>query len=295
MERINVDLLRTFLAVAGRGHLGQAAEDLSADQSTVSRKVARLEEAVGVPLFERVGRNIRLTQPGRRFMVRAERLLHDLEEAVEEATGAASAESGEVRIGFLHTVGTRWLPEQMARFLRDHPAVRFTLAEGTPSEVISSLLAGDFDLGIIGPPPAGNRDLETRPLFRERVAVVVPAGHRLVGRSSVTLRDISEEALVLPRARSGMRKVIDDAFEHEGLTERVAYEGDDFTIIQGLVEAGLGVTLLPTPLPFPSERVVVIPLRQPPIARTMALCWDRRRSLPLAAALFADHLQRESD
>ena len=292
MERINVDLLRTFLSVAERGHLGQAAEDLSADQSTVSRKIARLEEEIGVALFERVGRNIRLTQPGRRFAARADRILHDLEEAVGEATGAASAESGEVRIGFLHTVGTQWLPGQMARFLTDHPHVRFTLEEGTPVEVIGGLLGGTFDLGIIGPPPTGNRHLETRALFRERVAVVVPAGHRLVGRTSVALRDIADEALILPRARSGMRKVIDDAFEHEGLAERVAYEGDDFTIIQGLVEAGLGVTLLPTPLPFPSTRVAVIPLRQPAIARTMALCWDRRRTLPPAAALFADHLQR---
>ncbi len=292
MDRINVDMLRTFLAVAEHGHLGRTAEALSAEQSTVSRKIARLEEAMGVPLFERVGRGIRLTPIGAQFAVRAERILHDLEEAVDEATGAASAESGEVRIGFLHTVGTRWLPEQMARFLRDHPQVRFTLGEGTPPEVVAGVLGGTYDLGILGPPPTGNRDLETRALFRERVAVVVPVGHRLVGRTSATLRDIAEEALILPRSRSGMRKVIDDAFEREGLPEHVAYEGDDFTIIQGLVEAGLGVTLMPTPLPFPSERVAVIPLRQPPIARTMALCWDRRRVQPPAAALFADHLQR---
>jgi DNA-binding transcriptional LysR family regulator len=290
MDRINIDQLETFLAVADHGHLGRAAEALGADQSTVSRKVARLEQELGVALFERIGRSIRLTQPGARFVHRAERVIHDLQEAVDEIRGVASAESGEVRIGFLHTVGIHWLPEQMARFLRDHPNVRFSLAEGTPPEVISGLLGGDYDLGIVGPPPTGHRDLEVRALFRERVAVAVPVGHRLVGRTSVTLRDIADEALVLPRERTGMRRVIDDAFEREGLAKRVAYEGDDFTIIQGLVESGLGVTLLPMPLPFPSDRVAVIPLRQPPIARTMALCWDRRRALPASAALFSEHL-----
>lgn len=294
MERINVDGLRTFLAVARHQHLGHAAESLQTDQSTVSRRIARLEQEVGVPLFERVGRNIRLTPAGARLVPRAERLLHDVHEAVADAAGAVSVEGGEVRIGFLHTVGARWLPERMARFLDVHPGVRFVLRDGTAAEVVAGILGGDFDLGIIGPPPS-NRDLEIVPLFRERVAVVVPVGHRLVGRTSCTLHDLADEPLILPRSRSGLRRIVDEAFAREGLPERVAYEGDDFTIVQGLVEAGLGTTLLPMPLPTPSDRVAVIPLRQPPIARTMALCWDRRRTLPPAAALFAEHLRPPQD
>ena len=291
MDRINVEGLRTFLAVARHEHLGQAADELQADQSTVSRKIARLEEEIGVPLFDRVGRSIKLTPAGQRFVPRAERLLHDLREAIADAAGAASPDSGEIRIRFLHTVGARWLPERLARFLDAHPQVRFTLREGTAAEVVSGVLDGEFDLGILGPPPANSRELEIVPLLRERVAVVVPAGHRLVGRTSVTLRDLADEPLILPRSRTGLRKVVDDAFAREGLPERVAYEGDDFTIVQGLVEAGLGATLLPMPLPVPSEKVAVIPLRQPPIARTMALIWDRRRALSPVARLFAEHLR----
>lgn len=294
MDRINADSLQTFIEVARVEHLGRAAEALQADPSTVSRKIARLEQEVGVPLFERVGRAIRLTQAGVRFVGRAERLLADLRDAVAEAEGAVSAETGEVRVGFLHTVGARWLPERLARFLRAHPGVRFTLEEGTTAEVASGVLAGDFDVGILGPPPANTPDLTTVPLFRERVAVVVPLEHRLVGRSSCTLADIADEPLILPRSRSGLRKVIDDAFAAAGLTTKVAYEGDDFSIVQGLVEAGLGITLMPMPLPAPSARVAVIPLRDPPIARTMALVWDRRRSLPPAALLFSRELTAEA-
>jgi DNA-binding transcriptional LysR family regulator len=291
MNRINPDGLETFLAVARHEHLGQAAESLHADQSTVSRKIARLEAEVGVPLFERVGRRIRLTAAGQRFVSRAERILRDLRDAVDDAAGAVSVESGEVRIGFLHTIGARWLPERLARFLESHPHVRFTLLESTAAEIVAGVLNRDFDLGILGPPPVNSRELDILPLFRERVAVVVPGGHRLVGRSSCTLRDLADEPLILPRSRSGLRRIVDDAFADEGIPERVAYEGDDFTIVQGLVEAGLGITLLPMPLPVPSSRVAVIPLRQPTIARTVALCWDRRRSLPPAAALFVEHLR----
>ncbi|HEX4579994.1 MAG TPA: LysR family transcriptional regulator, partial [Candidatus Dormibacteraeota bacterium] len=259
MDRINADTLRTFIEVARVEHLGRASEALGADPSTVSRKIARLEQEIGVPLFERIGRSIRLTQAGKRFVGRAERLLADLREAVADAEGAVSAESGEVRVGFLHTVGARWLPERLARFLRAHPGVRFTLEEGTTAEVASGVLAGDFDLGILGPPPLNTPDLEMVPLFRERVAVVVPIGHRLTGRSSAALTDLADEPLILPRSRSGLRKVIDDAFAAQGLTTKVAYEGDDFSIVQGLVEAGLGITLMPMPLPAPSAEVVVIP------------------------------------
>ena len=290
MDRINADGLRVFLTVARHGHLGRASEMLHQDQSTVSRKIARLEAALGVALFERVGRSIRLTPAGERFIPRAERLLHDLREAVADAANAASPESGEVRIRFLHTVGARWLPERLARFLQERPGIRFTLREGQSNEVVSGVLDGDFDLGILGPAPVGIKELEIVPLFRERVAVVVPAGHHLVGRSSCSLHELAEEPLILPRSRGGLRKVVDDAFSREGISERVAYEGDDFTIIQGLVEAGLGTTLLPMPLPVPSDKVAVIPLRQPAIARTMALCWDRRRTLPPAAGAFAKHL-----
>ena len=290
MNRINADLLRTCIEVARVEHLGKAADLLQADQSTVSRKIARLEEEVGVPLFERIGRSIRLTQAGRRFAARAERLLEDLRDAVADAQGAVSAETGQVHVGFLHTVGARWLPERLARFLRAYPGVRFILEEGTSGEVVGGLVAGDFDLGIVGPPPTNVPDLEIHPLFRERVAVVVPSTHRLVGSSSCTLHDLAAEPLILPRSRSGLRKVIDDAFAGQGLSPQVAYEGDDLAIVQGLVEAGLGSTLLPMPLPVPSNRVAIIPLRDPPIARTMVLCWNRRRTLPPAANLFAKRL-----
>ncbi|MFN2451238.1 MAG: LysR family transcriptional regulator [Candidatus Dormibacteria bacterium] len=290
MDRINVGWLRTFLAVADEEHLGQAAELLQTDQSTVSRKIARLEAEIGVQLFERIGRAIRLTPAGTRFVPRAERLVHDLGAAVDEARGALSAETGEVRVGFLHTVGARWLPERLARFLEFHPGIRFSLAEGTGTEVIQGISSGDYDLGIVGPPPPRGGNTEVVELFRERVAVVVPAGHRLAREAAVSLRDLAAEPLILPRSRSGLRKIVDDAFERAGMEKRVAYEGDDFTIVQGLVEAGLGITLLPMPLPVPSTRVVVIPLRDPPIARTMALCWDRRRTLPPAAELFRREL-----
>jgi LysR family transcriptional activator of glutamate synthase operon len=204
-----------------------------------------------------------------------------------------TVESGNIHVGFLHTVGARWLPERIARFLTMHPAVKFNLNEGTPAEVTTGVLNGDYDIGVLGPPPQNVPELEIVPIFRERIAVVVPQDHRLARQPTCSLTDIGDDPVILPRSRSGLRRVIDDAFSTHGLTANIAYEGDDFTIIQGLVEAGLGITLLPTPLPTPTTELVIIPLRDPPLARTMALIWDRRRALPPAAKLFASQLQGE--
>jgi LysR family transcriptional activator of glutamate synthase operon len=294
MDRINPDLLKTFLEVARAEHLGRAADNLIADQSTVSRKIVRLEEEVGVPLFERIGRNIRLTEAGKRFVVRAERLLSEMRDAVNDAQHASTTATGLIHVGFLHTVGARWLPDRISRFLKGHPQVRFILNDGTAAEVTTGVVNGDYDIGILGPPPHNVTELEIVPIFRELIAVIAYAGHPLAEQKSCALSDITNEPLILVRSRSGLRRVIDDAFTSQGISPNIAYEADDFSIIQGLVEAKLGITLMPAPLPTPSTELVVVPLRDPPVMRTMAMIWDRRRTLPPAALLFAQELRSEA-
>lgn len=281
--------MQTFLLAAETEHLGRAAEALQAEQSTVSRKIARLEEEVGIPLFERVGRSVRLTPAGERFAHRARRILDDIRDSVADAQGAASPETGEVTLSFLHTVGTRWLPSRLARFVEAYPAVRFTLLQGTVAEITQGLLQGEIDLGIVGPPPSA-KEIEVSPLYREQVAAVVPLNHRLANRPSCSIAELAQELLILPRSRSGLRRLIDEAFSKAGVAQHVAHEGDDFDLVQALVEAGLGVSLLPLPLPHPATEVAIIPLSDVTIERTMALCWDSRRDLPPAASLFAHSL-----
>src|SRR5205085_553560 len=98
-------MLETFLEVARLEHLGKAAQALQSEQSTVSRTIGRLEDEVGVPLFQRIGRSIRLTQAGQRFVGRAQKMVGEMRDAVAEAEGTVSPETGDVRLAFLHTVG----------------------------------------------------------------------------------------------------------------------------------------------------------------------------------------------
>jgi len=294
MDRINSDILQTFLLAADTEHLGRTADGMNAEQSTISRKIARLEEEVGVPLFERVGRSVRLTPAGTRFAHRSRRLLNELRDAIAEAQGSVSPETGEVHLGFLHTVGLRWLPERIAAFLADYPSVRFTLSQRTIPDLTHGIMNGELDLGIAGPPPTGIKDLEVIPLFEEQIAAVVAPGHRLASATSCTLSELAAEPLILPRARFGLRQVIEEAFANAGITLQVRYEGDDLAIVQSLVSSGLGNSMLPLPLPLAGTRVVVVPISGTLIKRTMALCWDHRRLLPPAAGLFSQRLMDEA-
>ncbi len=294
MDRINSDILQTFLLAADTEHLGRTADGMNAEQSTISRKIARLEEEVGVPLFERVGRSVRLTPAGTRFAHRSRRLLNELRDAIAEAQGSVSPETGEVHLGFLHTVGLRWLPERIAAFLADYPSVRFTLSQRTIPELTHGIMNGELDLGIAGPPPLGIKDLEVVPLFEEQLAAVVAPNHPLAAATSCTLEQLAAEPLILPRARFGLRQVIEEAFASAGIALQVRYEGDDLAIVQSLVSSGLGNSLLPLPLPLSGTKVVVVPISGTLIKRTMVLCWDRRRLLPPAAGLFSQRLIDEA-
>ena len=171
MDRINADLLRTFVEVAKVEHLSRAAEALQADQSTVSRKIARLEQEVGVLLFERIGRNIRLTQAGRRLVGRAERILDDLRDAIAEAEGAVAAESG---------TGLRRLPAHGRR----------PLASGAPGALPRELSGSPLH------PRGGHhrRGDERRPRRRLRPRHPRPTADR---------RRRSRDPSALPRARRG--------------------------------------------------------------------------------------------
>jgi len=217
---------------------GERPKALQNDQSTVSRKIVRLEHEVGVPLFERIGRSIRLTKAGRRFVGRAERILGEMRDAVAEAAGTVSPRPGRsTSDSFIRSEPTGCPSASPASSTSTRGALH---PRGRDHRRGRRRRAGrQLRPGILGP-PGHTPELELVPLFRERIAVVVPLEHHLVGRSSVTLRDIATEPLILPRSRTGLRRVIDDAFARQGLSERVAYEGDDFAIVQGLAEAGLG-------------------------------------------------------
>ena len=277
--------LRHFVAVGRAEHVTRAAQALGIPQPTLSRSLARLERDLGVPLFARSGRALRLTPEGRLLLEHAERALDELETGLLALTGAARDGSGRVAFGFLHTLGNATVPQLLRAFLARHPGVRFELVQRGHDALVELVRAGAVDLCLTSPLPGG-ADLEVRPLAEQPLRLVVPAGHDLAGRGRLRLAEAAQERFVGLERGYGLRTTSDAWCRDAGFVPRLAFEGEEIDTVRGLVAAGLGVALLPAG--DTSEGVVELEVVEPRTTRTIGLVWRRSAYERPAVRAFRD-------
>jgi DNA-binding transcriptional LysR family regulator len=284
-----VPLLRQFVAVAREEHMTRAAESLGIPQPTLSRSIARLEAELGVPLFTRPGRSVRLTRHGRSLLECSQRALVALSASLERLTGEADPDRGRVALGFLHTLGGEVVPRLVRDFRAAHPAVRFALVQDGSQRLLARLGDGEIDLCLTSPLPAG-ADVRARGLAEQRIDLFVPAGHRLAARrDGLPLAAAAGEDFIVMEPGYGLRAITDALCREAGFEPRVTFEGEEVDTARGLVGAGLGVSLLPaTASSLADPSVVPVRVSAPRAARTVGLAWAADRPLSAPAAAFRD-------
>jgi DNA-binding transcriptional LysR family regulator len=284
-----VPLLRQFVATARAEHMTRAAELLGIPQPTLSRSIARLEAELGVPLFTRSGRSIRLTRHGRYLLESSERALLTLTASLERLTGEADPAHGRVALGFLHTLGGELVPRLLRDFRTSYPAVRFALVQDGGPRLLARLRDGEIDLCLTSPVPSGP-DTLARGLAEQRIDLFVPAGHRLADqRGGMTLAHAAAEDFIVMESGYGLRAVTDALCREAGFEPRIAFEGEEVDTARGLVGAGLGVSLLPvTASSLADSSVVPVRITAPRAVRTIGIVWPADRILTAAAATFRD-------
>jgi DNA-binding transcriptional LysR family regulator len=284
-----VPLLRQFVAVAREEHMTRAAESLGIPQPTLSRSIARLEAELGVALFARPGRSIKLTRHGRYLLESSERALLTLTASLERLTGEADPARGRVALGFLHTLGVEIVPRLVRDFRVSYPAVRFALVQGGGQRVLARLRDGEIDLCLTAPLPTGP-DVHARALAEQRIDLFVPAGHRLAARrDGMPLAAAAAEDFIVMEHGFGLRAITDAMCQQAGFEPRIAFEGEEADTARGLVGAGLGVSLLPaTAWSLADPSVVPVRVTTPRAARTVGIVWPADRPLTAPAATFRD-------
>ncbi|MEU3317192.1 LysR substrate-binding domain-containing protein [Streptomyces sp. NPDC006662] len=233
--------LRCFQVVARHEHINRAAAELRVAQPSVSRTVARLEAELGVELFERRGRRIRLNRHGAAFLRRVDRALGELEDGRRELAEAAGTGSGGVTVAAetLMTVAAL-LPGHR----RAHPGVDVRLRQ-CPADAMAHLLrTREADLCLASAPLPGP-GLEAVELLREEVLLAVPAGHRLAGREDVAVAELAGEPFLTPGPGHWQRELADRLFARAGLRPEIVCEGNEPGALLDMAGAGLGVALLP--------------------------------------------------
>lgn len=241
---MQIEELRWFTVLCETGNVGRAAAELGLSQPGLSRALARLEQELGAPLFDRKGRVLALNRYGEAFLAYARRVLRELEAGRRAVAELASPESGTVAMAFLHTVGPWLVPRLLLSFRAQYPGVRFHLIQGGSATNLAALERGEVDLVITSPRPDGPR-LVWRPLRREQLYLAVPVDHRFARRQRVRLAEAATETFVANKPGTGLRESTEELWREAGIAPTVAFEGDDVATLRGMVAVGLGVAVLP--------------------------------------------------
>lgn len=263
---ITLPQIRAFAAVVEAGSFTGAAERIGMTQSGVSQAVASLEGSLGLPLLFRDRGGASLTEVGERVLGHARTALGAVERIRREAASATGLEQGKLRIGSFASFAARLLPGIMRAFQLRHPGIELVLLEGSDAEVRHWLAARVVDVAAVTLPAEG---VEVAAQTRDEMVVVVPAGHRLAARESVSAAELEREPFIMPRG--GCEALVLPVFQAAGCAPRTSFEVLDTTTLLLMVQEGLGVTVFPRlAVPATMTGVRLLPL-DPPAWRRIGL------------------------
>jgi DNA-binding transcriptional LysR family regulator len=293
MTRINYDLqdLKAFVAVAERQNFGQAAASLFLSQSALSRRIEKLEEALGVKLFERTTRRVQLTNVGQAFLLNVRTALDGLEDAVLGVADLAAHRTGNVTIACVPSAVWHFLPEVLKEFSARFPKIRVRIHDESAQDVLNLVLAGEADFGI-NFTGAENPEIQFQPIYVESYVLAMRRDHPLAARKKLSWKETVNERYISVAKSSGNRSVIDAALSGVEKHPLIFCEVNHVSGILALVDAGMGVAAVPglSVLPDRQENIVGVPLVNPAIKRTLGIISRHHHVMPPAARTLFDML-----
>jgi DNA-binding transcriptional LysR family regulator len=242
MLNVSIRQLRVFTTVARHLSFARAAEELHLTPPAVSMQIRDLEVAVGLPLFDRGGRQITLTTGGEYMLLHARRVLGSLKDAEDTIARLKGVQAGRVTIGMVSTAKF-FVPRLLAGFLRDHPGVEVDLAEANREGLVELLRGNEVDLAVMGTPP---RELETRsePFAAHPLGIIAAPDHPYAGLHEVPPALLSRERFLVREPGAGTRAAMDRYFKSQRIEPVLALEIRSNETIKQAVIAGMGLAFL---------------------------------------------------
>jgi LysR family transcriptional regulator, transcription activator of glutamate synthase operon len=278
--------LQYFQVVARLEHMTDAARSLHVTQSSLSKTIQRLEEDLGVPLFDRNGRTLRLNKFGRIFLHRIDKAMFELEQGKQEVSDLSSPETGSVELA-VNTAGT--LPEILQKFRGKQPHVHFHVQTSNIEAMRTLLRRGEVDFCLSSPPVRGD-DIECQVMWLDSILLAVPKEHRLSGRSSIAVTELKDEWFVGLKRGYPTRDITDLICQSVGFAPKHMYEGDEPARLRSLVEAEIGIAFVPESSTWSSipGNVKYLRIEHRDLVREIGLSWHRSRYLSGAALEFRE-------
>jgi DNA-binding transcriptional LysR family regulator len=235
--------LDAFISAADCGSFSRAADLLNVAQPSLSNRIQSLEREVGQPLFERMGRGVKLTDAGRAFLPYAQRVLRTLNDGLMVLEGTREGTGGRLMIGTAPAVGTYVLPRLLKVFCDNHEGVDVSVRTGHSDEVLQMVLDDDVQVGFGR--PINHPDVRTAVLYRDELVLVVASNHRYAKKGAVKVDQLAEDHLILFDRDSGYYALILGLFRDLGVVPHQQMQLDSIEATKKMVEMNLGIALLP--------------------------------------------------
>lgn len=290
---MNLNQLKCFQTLAKTEHYTRAAEEMNMTQSSLSRMIAGLEDELGVYLFEKQGRNVRLTKQGRLFYEHVRLGLSQIEQGVQAVRHSVDPGSGVIDFGFIYALSTEKVPAWIREFCRlTENKISFRFYQRNSRYLLPKIQDGTYDMGIcsgMGTFP----DLIFTPLIRQEYILLVAKDHPLAERERVSIRDAAEFEFILPLDETNF---VEDLFKEQGLAPRVTSRVEEDHAVAALASIGLGCAILPRNTALEQHGVKQISFHPQPLYRDFYLVRKKNKKLSPAAQRFYDFLlNREKD
>ncbi|MGE8207166.1 LysR family transcriptional regulator [Heyndrickxia sp. NPDC080065] len=285
--------IQYFQVVAKTQHITRAAEQLSISQPALSRAISKLEDDLGVQLFDRKGRNIKLNQYGKMFLNRVERSINEIEIGKQEIRDAIHPDHGTVSLAFLHSLGISFVPEIVSSFQNKFPDVKFCLNQAATQNVLEQIQMGEIDVALISD-IQNFKEIIWKPLLTEELFLIVSIQHPLAKFDEVDLNEISEEPFIAFKNGYGMRTIIDNLCDQAGFSPKVVFEGEEIGTVAGLVAAKLGVSLVPDMKVLDKAKVKLLRIKNPKCSRVIGIAWRQDRYLSPVTKRFIQYVENLS-
>jgi LysR family transcriptional regulator, low CO2-responsive transcriptional regulator len=292
---MDFDQLRTFLEVAKQGSFSRAGQKVFRSQSAVSAQIRQIESEYGERLLDRSGKTVRLTPAGEVFREYAQSMLSLRDESLRAVADHGNDPRGVLALGANEATCLYVLPNVFAEYLRLYPSVQVSIYRNFSHKILERLDSGAIDVGIVTL-PVKMPMLKVRSIFRDRLVLMVSADNPLAQHDKVPISMVVEQPLILPRT-GFTRRIMDKLFRPYRDKLHVRMELPSIGMIKSFVAAGLGVSLISESFArdeVQSGKVKLIALKDNELSRELGLAYRRNRSLPRAAEVFIELLQRRT-
>lgn len=281
--------LQAFVAIAESGSFSGAGERLHLTQPAISKRIALLEEQVKAKLFDRVGRQVVLTQAGNLLLNKATNILNEVTAAQRAIADLKGDVTGKLSIATSHHLGLHYLPPYLREFSTSYPQVKLDLHFLDSEHAYHEILLGRFDIAIITLALEQDTRINTNEIWQDQLKFVAAPTHALATLENLRLADLSPHQAIMPDINTYTTRVIKELFDREGQSLDITMVTNHLDTIKMMLSIGLGWGVLPSSLI--DNQLKVLDVSHPPLTRSLGCIHHNQRSLNNAARLFLEQLK----